>query len=85
MTYWMRGRNWMGSQKMRLAAVVDGRSGAPVQGVLRRRSEDLVQWIFEAFRVMLCEQSVSRILTELGAARLSALALYESSKYPAID
>ncbi len=37
-----------------------------VHGVVRWRLKDLVQWLWEEFRVRLSEQSMSRILRQMG-------------------
>ena len=37
-----------------------------IHGVVRWRLKDLMQWVWEEFRVTLSEQSMSRILRQMG-------------------
>ncbi len=52
-------------QKARLAAVVEEGPTPSVHGVVRWRLKNLVQWVWEEFRVTLSEQSMSRILRQM--------------------
>ncbi|APG87849.1 transposase (plasmid) [Sinorhizobium americanum CCGM7] len=42
-----------------------------IHGVVRWRRTDLVQWIFQEFRISIDEATVGRELTALGFAKLS--------------
>ncbi len=43
-----------------------------VHGVVRWRLKDLVGWVWEEFRVTLSEQSMSRILRQMGFRPMTA-------------
>ncbi len=52
-------------QKADLAEVVEQGLIPLVHGMVRWRLKDLVGWVWEEFRVTLCEQSMSRILRRM--------------------
>ena len=55
-----------------LAANVESGPIPAVHGVVRWRIVDLRQWIFEGFRVVVAEQTLSRVLRKMGYRKLSA-------------
>ena len=55
-----------------LAAILESGPIAAVHGVVRWRIVDLCQWIFEEFRVVVAEQTLSRVLRKMGYRKLSA-------------
>jgi transposase len=60
------------AQRQALARMVDSGPIPAVHGVVRWRRKDLVQWIFETFRICVDETTVGRELKALGFAKLSA-------------
>lgn len=59
-------------QRRALAAIVESGPIPAVHGVVRWRLVDLVQWLWEEFRVSLDASTVSRELKALGFAKISA-------------
>lgn len=59
-------------QRRVLAALVESGPIPAVDGVVRWRLVDLVQWVFEEFRISLSPQTMSRELRAMGYRRLSA-------------
>ena len=59
-------------QRQALAKIVESGPIPAIHGVVRWRRKDLVQWIFEEFRICLDETTVGRELRALGFAKLSA-------------
>lgn len=55
-----------------LAAILESGPIASVHGVVRWRIVDLRQWIFEEFRVVVAEPTLSRVLRAMGYRKLSA-------------
>ena len=55
-----------------LRAIIDAGPIPAVHGVVRWRLVDLVQWLWEEFRVSVSRQTLSRELHALGYAKLSA-------------
>ena len=55
-----------------LAAVLEIGPIPAVHGIVRRRIVDLCQWIFEEFRVVVSQQTLSRVLRKMGYRKLSA-------------
>jgi putative transposase len=55
-----------------LAAILESGPIPSVHGVVRWRIVDLRQWIFEEFRVVVAEQTLSRVLRAMGYRKLSA-------------
>lgn len=60
------------AQRQALAKIVERGPIPAVDGVVRWRRKDLVQWIFEEFRVSMDETTVGRELKALGFAKISA-------------
>ncbi len=60
------------AQRRALSAIVESGPIPAVHGVVRWRLKDLVQWLWEEFRVSLDESTVSRELKALGFAKISA-------------
>ena len=54
-----------------LAALIESGPIPAVHGVVRWRIVDLRQWIFEEFRVVVAEQTLSRVLRKMGYRKLS--------------
>ena len=55
-----------------LAALIESGPIPAVHGIVRWRIVDLRQWIFEEFRVVVAEQTLSRVLRKMGDRKLSA-------------
>jgi hypothetical protein len=68
-----------------LARMVEQDPIPAVHGVVRWRRKDLVQWIFEEFRICLDETTVGRELKALGFARLSARPRHYAQNELAVD
>ncbi len=60
------------AQRQALARVVENGPIPATHGVVRWRLKDLVQWIWEEFRIALDETTVGRELKALGFAKISA-------------
>mgnify|MGYP001064332439 FL=1 len=60
------------AQRKALAQLVESGPIPAVHGVVRWRRKDLVQWLFEEFRISIDETTVGRELKALGFAKLSA-------------
>jgi len=60
------------AQRQALAKIVEGGPIPAIHGVVRWRRKDLVQWIFQEFRISMDETTVGRELKALGFAKLSA-------------
>jgi transposase len=60
------------AQKRALAEIVEKGPIPAVHGVVRWRLIDLVQWVWEEFRVSVSQQTLSRELRALGYRKLSA-------------
>ena len=60
------------AQRLALAKVVESGPIPSIHGVVRWRRKDLVQWLFEEFRISVDETTVGRELKALGFAKLSA-------------
>ena len=60
------------AQRQALSAIVEAGPVPAVHGVVRWRLKDLVQWLFEEFRISLDESTVSRELKALGFVKISA-------------
>jgi transposase len=59
-------------QRQALRQVVEGGPIPAVHGVVRWRLIDLAQWVFDAFRVSISKQTLSRELRAMGFRKLSA-------------
>ena len=60
------------AQRRALAQVVESGPIPAVHGVVRWRLSDLVQWVWEEFRIQISVQTLSRELRALGYRKLSA-------------
>lgn len=60
------------AQRQALAKIVESGPIPAIHGVVRWRRKDLVQWLFEEFRISIDETTVGRELKALGFAKLSA-------------
>ena len=60
------------AQRRALVEIVESGPMPAVHGVVRWRLVDLVQWMWEAFRVSVSRQTLGRELNSLGYAKLSA-------------
>ena len=61
-----------GIQRQELQRMVDHGPIPSVHGVVRWRLVDLVQWVFEEFRITISKQTLSRELRAMGYRKLSA-------------
>src|SRR5271157_3208607 len=68
-----------------LAAAVESGPIPAVHGVVRWRIIDLCQWIFEEFRVVVAEQTLSRVLRAMGYRKLSARPRHHAQAEGAIE
>jgi transposase len=77
-----------------LAAMIEAGPIPAVHGVVRWRLVDLVQWVWEEFRITVSETSLGRVLHKMGYRKLSArprhhaqnpeaLAVFKKSSPPA--
>lgn len=60
------------TQRQVLSKIVESGPIPAVHGVVRWRRKDLVQWLFQEFKITLDETTVGRELKALGFAKLSA-------------
>jgi transposase len=68
-----------------LAAIIESGPIPAVHGVVRWRIVDLRQWIFEEFRVVISEQTLSRVLRKMGYRKLSARPRHHAQAEGAIE
>jgi transposase len=68
-----------------LAAILESGPIPAVHGVVRWRIVDLCQWIFEEFRVVVAEQTLSRVLRAMGYRKLSARPRHHAQPEGAIE
>ena len=61
-----------GIQRQELQRMVDHGPIPSIHGVVRWRLVDLVQWVFDEFRITISKQTLSRELRALGYRKLSA-------------
>ena len=59
-------------QRQAIARMIESGPIPAVHGVVRWRLIDLVQWIFEEFRITIAKQTLSRELRAMGYRKLSA-------------
>jgi len=71
--------------RMALAAIVESGPIAAVHGVVRWRIVDLCQWIFEEFRIVVSQQTLSRVLRKMGYRKLSARPRHHAQAEGAIE
>jgi transposase len=60
------------TQRAALQAIVEQGPIAALHGVVRWRLVDLIQWVWEEFRITISQQTLSRELRALGYRKLSA-------------
>lgn len=60
------------ARRAALAAIIEAGPTPAIHGVVRWRLLDLVQWLFEEFRVSVSKQTLSRELRAMGYRKLSA-------------
>ena len=60
------------AQRRALRAIVESGPMPAIHGVVRWRLKDLVQWLWDEFRISLDESTVSRELKALGYVKISA-------------
>src|ERR1700692_1325041 len=68
-----------------LAAIIESGPIPAIHGVVRWRIVDLRQWIFEEFRVVISEQTLSRVLRKMGYRKLSARPRHHAQAEGAIE
>jgi transposase len=68
-----------------LAAIIESGPIPAIHGVVRWRIVDLRQWIFEEFRVVVSEQTLSRVLRKMGYRKLSARPRHHAQAEGAIE
>src|SRR5208282_6735738 len=68
-----------------LAAILESGPIPAVHGVVRWRIVDLCQWIFEEFRVVVAEQTLSRVLRAMRYRKLSARPRHHAQAEGAIE
>lgn len=73
------------AQRLALAELVERGPIPAVHGVVRWRCKDLVQWIYETFRISLDETTVSREMKAMGFAKLSARPRHHQQNEYAIE
>ena len=65
--------------------MIEGGPIPAIHGVVRWRIVDLCQWIFEEFRVVVAEQTLSRELRAMGYRKLSARPRHHAQAEGAIE
>jgi transposase len=60
------------AQRAALQAIVDQGPITAIHGVVRWRLVDLIQWVWEEFRITISKQTLSRELRAMGYRKLSA-------------
>jgi transposase len=73
------------THRVALAAILESGPIPAVHGVVRWRIVDLCQWIFEEFRVVAAEQTLSRVLRAMGYRKLSARPRHHAQAEGAIE
>ena len=68
-----------------LAAIIESGPIPTIHRVVRWRIVDLRQWIFEEFRVVVSEQTLSRVLRKMGYRKLSARPRHHAQAEGAIE
>jgi transposase len=68
-----------------LAAILESGPIPAVHGVVRWRIVDLCQWVFEEFRVVVSQQTLSRALRTMGYRKLSARPRHHAQAARAIE
>jgi transposase len=73
------------AERLALREIVEAGPIPAVHGVVRWRLKDLVQWLFESFRISVSETTVSRELKRLGFAKLSARPRHHAQNAAAME
>jgi len=68
-----------------LRRIIESGPIPPIHGVVRWRLVDLVQWIFEEFRISLSKQTLSRELRAMGFRKLSARPRHHAQRTEEIE
>jgi transposase len=68
-----------------LAAIIESGPIPAIHGVVRWRIVDLCQWIFEEFRIVVSEQTLSRVLRKMDYRKLSARPRHHAQAEGAIE
>jgi transposase len=68
-----------------LASILESGPIPAVHGVVRWRIVDLCQWVFEEFRVVVSQQTLSRVLRKMGYRKLSARPRHHAQATGAIE
>jgi transposase len=68
-----------------LARMVEDGPIPAVHGIVRWRLVDLVQWIWEEFRIVVSETTMGRVLNEMGYRKLSARPRHHAQNPDAMD
>jgi transposase len=72
-------------QRQAIAHMIESGPIPAVHGVVRWRLVDLAQWIFEAFRITIAKQTLSRELRAMGYRKLSARPRHHARAEGAIE
>ncbi len=72
-------------QRQAIARMIESGPIPAVHGVVRWRLIDLVQWIFEEFRITVAKQTLSRELRAMGYRKLSARPRHHAQAEGAIE
>ncbi len=72
-------------QREALQAMVDQGPIPAIHGVVRWRLVDLIQWLWEAFRLSISKQTLSRELRAMGYRKLSARPRHHQKSEAAVD
>ncbi len=73
------------TQRAALQAIVEQGPIAALHGVVRWRLVDLIQWLWEEFRITISQQTLSRELRALGYRKLSARPRHYAKNEQAAD
>ena len=73
------------AQRQAIARMIESGPIPAVHGVVRWRLIDLVQWIFEEFRITVAKQTLSRELRGMGYRKLSARPRHHAQAEGAIE
>jgi len=74
-----------GEHRAALARMIEEGPTPAIHGVVRWRIVDLCQWLFEEFRVIVSEQTLSRELRKMDYRKLSARPRHHAQAEGAID
>ncbi|MGO9768799.1 MAG: helix-turn-helix domain-containing protein [Roseiarcus sp.] len=74
-----------GERRAALARMIEEGPTPAIHGVVRWRIVNLCQWLFEEFRVIVCEQTLGRELRKMDYRKLSARPRHHARAEGAID